>query len=369
MKPSKRDCYLSGRQILPPAIKGGEPVADLVEQTFLAYNAGRLREACRLLADKMLQPEVTLGLSVAGAMTPAGMGAACLVPLIEAGFVDWLVATGANLYHDMHFAFNCKLFAGDFRLDDSELFAEGVVRIYDVLLGREDCLLATDARLREILGHDEFQKTLGTAELHWLLGKHCAEAEAKAGLAHVSVLAAAYRNDVPVYTSSPGDSTIGMEVAALRLGQSKLGLDPIVDVNETAGFFWAAKKPGRKSAVVLLGGGSPKNFTLQTAPYITDSLGLESRGHDYFLQVTDARPDTGGLSGATPQEAVSWGKVDPDRVPDSVVCYCDTTLALPILTSYALSKHTPRPMKRLYQRRVELAADLKAEYLARRQWR
>jgi deoxyhypusine synthase len=157
---------------------------------------------------------------------------------------------------------------------------------------------------------------------------------------------------------------VGLEVAAIRFGGSKLVMDSIVDVNETTAIVRAAKQPGRRSAVLLLGGGSPKNFTLQTVPHLTDSLGLESKGHDYFLQVTDARPDTGGLSGATPNEAVSWGKVDPDYVPDSVVCYTDTTLALPLLASYVLANREPREPKRLYDVRNGLVEKLKAEYLA-----
>lgn len=361
---SKHDQYLAGRRIFPTGIQGGERVADVLEQTFLAYNAARLREAAQLFTRKMLEPEVTVGMSLAGALTPAGLGASCVVPLIEAGFVDWIVATGANLYHDLHFAFNCKLAAGDFRANDTQLHEAGVVRIYDVLLSRDECLLATDHRLREILLRPEFQKTMGTAELHHRLGKYAAEAEEKAGLPHVSLLAAAYRAEVPVYTSSPGDSTIGLEIAAIRLGGAKLALDPILDVNETTGIFYATRKPGRKSAVMLMGGGSPKNFVLQTAPHVTDSIGLDVTGHEYFLQVTDARPDTGGLSGATPHEAVSWGKVDPDRVPDAVVCYVDTSLALPLLTSYALSQHSPRESKRLYRLREQLMNDLQAAYLA-----
>lgn len=362
-KRPEHDQYLAGRRIFPARLAGHEPVTEVLEQTFLAYNAARLREAAQLFTQKMLEPEVTVGMSLAGALTPAGIGASCIVPLIEAGFVDWLVATGANLYHDLHFAFNCKLAAGDFRVDDTALHEAGVVRIYDVLLSRDECLLATDQRLRTLLLRPEFQRTMGTAELHHLLGKYAAEAEDEAGLPHVSILAAAYRADVPVYTSSPGDSTIGLEIAAVRLGGAKLALDPIVDVNETAGIFFATRKPERKSAVVLLGGGSPKNFVLQTAPHLTDSLGLDVTGHEYFLQITDARPDTGGLSGATPQEAVSWGKVDPDRVPDAVVCYVDTTLAAPLLTSYALSRHSPREPKRLYRMREQLMDDLQAEYL------
>lgn len=363
-KQSEHDQYLAGRRIFPTGIQGGERVADVMEQAFLAYNAARLREAAQLLTQKMLEPDVTVGMSLAGALTPAGLGAACVAPLIDAGFVDWIVATGANLYHDLHFAFNCKLAAGDFRVNDAQLHEAGVVRIYDVLLSRDECLLATDQRLREILLRPEFQKTMGTAELHHRLGKYAAEAEEEAGLPHVSLLAAAYRADVPVYTSSPGDSTIGLEIAAIRLGGAKVALDPIIDVNETTGIFYATRKPGRKSAVMLMGGGSPKNFMLQTAPHVTDSIGLDVTGHEYFLQVTDARPDTGGLSGATPHEAVSWGKVDPERVPDAVVCYADTTLALPLLTSYALSRHKPRESKRLYRLREQLVSELQADYLA-----
>ncbi|MGB9688678.1 homospermidine biosynthesis protein [Thermogutta sp.] len=362
---SEHDMLLSGRRILPPEIKGDESAADLIDQCFLAYNAGRLREALQLFTRKMLEPEVTVGISLAGALTPAGLGPSCIVPLIEAGFVDWIVSTGANLYHDLHFAFNYKLVAGDFRYDDRYLHEVGVVRIYDVLLSLDECLIETDRRVQEMLVRPEFQGRLTTAELHHYMGKYAAEAEEKAGLPHVSVLAAAYRCGVPVYTSSPGDSTIGMVAAAERFRDSQLVLDPLADVNETAAIYYWSKQEGRRSAVVIFGGGSPKNFVLQTAPHVTDILEIETKGHDYFLQFTDARPDTGGLSGATPQEAVSWGKVDPDRVPDSVVCYIDSTVAMPLLTSYALTRRSRRPLKRLFERREELVRQLRDEFLRR----
>ncbi len=123
-----------------------------------------------------------------------------------------------------------------------------------------------------------------------------------------------------------------------------------------------SRKKGGRSAIFILGGGSPKNFALQTEPQIQEVLGIDERGHDFFLQITDARPDTGGLSGATPGEAVSWGKVDPDRLPDAVVCYLDTTVALPIITAYALAKHRPRTPRRLYDRREEFMQLLLKEY-------
>jgi len=222
--------------------------------------------------------------------------------------------------------------------------------------------MATDEILRGILVQPEFQKEMGTAELHHLLGRYCAEWERKAGLKDVSVLAAAYRAGVPCYTSSPGDSTIGMNVAGVELRGNKLRLNPSIDVNETTAFVLAAKRSGGKSAVVLWGGGSPKNFMLQTEPQIQEVLRIKEYGQDYFLQVTDARPDTGGLSGATPSEAVSWGKVDPDRLPDAVVCYTDTTIAMPILTHYALARHAPRRLRRLYDQRGPMTKALAREY-------
>jgi deoxyhypusine synthase len=365
----ERECphkakYLGGTRIQPRGITGREKLADLVDGSFLAYNAARLREGCRLYAEKMLEPDVTVGMSLAGALTPAGLGCSAIVPLIKAGFVDWIVATGANMYHDLHFAFNLPLHVGSHLLDDTDLRRNDVVRIYDVLLGYTDCLMATDKILRSILVQPEFQHEMGTAEFYRLLGRYAAEWERKSGNKDVSVLAAAWRCGVPVHTSSPGDSTIGMNIAGLELKGLKLRINPSIDVNETTAYVLDAKRSGGKSAVLLIGGGSPKNFMLQTEPQIQEVLMLREIGQDYFFQVTDARPDTGGLSGATPHEAVSWGKVDPDRLPDAVVCYADSTIALPVLTHYALSRRKKRTLRRLYDRRPELVEKLTREFFA-----
>jgi deoxyhypusine synthase len=153
-----------------------------------------------------------------------------------------------------------------------------------------------------------------------------------------------------------------MNIAALALDGNKLVLDPNQDVNETASIVLDAKRGGGRSGVLILGGGSPKNFMLQTEPQIQEVLGIDEKGHDYFLQITDARPDTGGLSGATPAEAVSWGKIDPDRLPDAVVCYLDSTVALPLLTSHALARRKPRSLKRLFARREAMMKRLRDEY-------
>jgi deoxyhypusine synthase len=365
--------YLSGKRIEPTRIGAGLSVSQLVDGTFQAYNAARLREACHLLTRKMLDDDVTVGLTMTGALTPAGLGMSAVIPLIEAGFVDWIISTGANLYHDTHFGIGLELRQGSAQISDTVLREEEVVRIYDIFFDYS-VLLDTDAFFRRVIEGEEFQRPMSTAEFHNLCGKYVLERERKLGLENKSFLAAAYEYGVPLYTSSPGDSSIGMNVAAKALQGNKLAFDPSADVNETAAIVLAAKrgaihgkgdrgkKHGGKSAVFILGGGSPKNFMLQTEPQIQEVLGIDERGHDYFLQVTDARPDTGGLSGATPGEAVSWGKVDPERLPDAVVCYVDSTIALPVITSYALARHEPREPKRLYERRGELMDLLLSEY-------
>jgi len=352
---------LAGARIDPRPVTGATTVRELVDGALLAYNGARLREAAQLFVRRMLEDDVTIGVSLSGALTPAGLGMSCLIPLIEAGFVDWIVSTGANLYHDTHFGIGLTMHRGRPDLDDVALRADGVVRIYDIVFDYA-VLLDTDAFYRKILFAPEFQREMGTAEFHYLIGRVVAERQRALGLARKSLVAAAWEHGVPVYTSSPGDSSIGMNVAALAIEGCKLKIDVSRDVNETAAIVLGAKRSGGKSAVLILGGGSPKNFVLQTEPQVQEVLGIEEKGHDYYVQFTDARVDTGGLSGATPSEAVSWGKVDPEKLPDTVVCYCDSTIALPLLTAYALAEHPPRKPKRLYERRDALMESLVREY-------
>jgi deoxyhypusine synthase len=360
--------YLRGQRIEPQSITGEETIARLVDNAFLAYNAGRLREGCQLFVQRMLEPDVTVGMTLTGAMTPAGIGMSCLIPLLEAGFVDWLISTGANLYHDAHFALGLAMHRGTPLADDVELREKGVVRIYDIFFDYS-VLLSTDAFIREVSGRDEFQRPMSTAEYHYLLGGYVREREKVLGLSRRSVLAAAHELQVPIYTSSPGDSSIGMNVAEQALAGNQLRFDVSADVNETASIVLEAKRSGGKSGVLIVGGGSPKNFLLQTEPQIQEVLGIDERGHDYFFQMTDARPDTGGLSGATPAEAVSWGKIDPEQLPGTVVAYGDTSIALPLLTAYAKERHAARPLKRLYARREQMMQRLAEEYRAALQFR
>jgi len=356
------------QRITPAPLSADLGVVDLIDGYFTAYNSARLREICHLLSRDVMQPGVTVGLSLSGALTPAGYGVSVLAPLMRQGFVDWIISTGANLYHDLHYGLGLELYASNPFVDDVKLRQEGRIRIYDIVFGY-DVLLETDAFIRELLRAEPFQKRMSTAEFHYLLGKYINAIEKQVGVTHPCLLSTAYECGVPIYTSSPGDSSIGMNVAALALEGSQLMIDPSLDVNETAAIVYDARESGipdveGKSAAVILGGGSPKNFLLQTQPQLHEVLGLEERGHDYFVQITDARPDTGGLSGATPSEAVSWGKVDPDELPSTIVCYTDSTIALPLMGAYVINQCEARPLKRLYDRREEMLDTLQRDYLA-----
>src|ERR1041384_5750236 len=353
--------FLGGSPIDPKPVTGSMTVADLVESAFLAYNAARLREACQLFVEKMLKEDVTIGMSLTGALTPAGLGMSAIIPLIENGFVDWIVSTGANIYHDTHFGLGLKMHRGNAQTSDVVLREEGVVRIYDIFF-EYDVLLSTDEFYRKMIEAPEFQRDMSTAEFHYLAGRYVAERERVLGITRKSLLAAAHEAAVPVYTSSPGDSSIGMNVAAKALTGNKLRYDVNADVNETASIVLDAKRRGGKSAVLIFGGGSPETFLLQTEPQIQEVLKIEEKGHDYLLQVTDARPDTGGLSGATPSEAVSWGKVDPDKLPDAVVAYVDSTIVLPLLGSYIQARCKPRKPRRLFDRMPDMMERLTEEH-------
>ena len=357
--------YLRGQRIEPTAISGQETAAALIDNAFLAYNAGRLREGCQLFTERMLEPDTTVGMTLTGALTPAGLGMSCLIPLMEAGFVDWIVSTGANLYHDAHFALGLAMHRGTPAADDVELRDEGVIRIYDIVFDYE-----RPARHRRVHPRGDPRAGVPAPDGHGRvpLPARRIRPGARAGpRPHRANRCWPPRTscEVPIYTSSPGDSSIGMNVAALALAASKLRFDVSARRERDRGdrATTPSARAGR-AACCILGGGSPKNFMLQTEPQIQEVLGIDERGHDYFLQITDARPDTGGLSGATPAEAVTWGKIDPDQLPGTVVCYADTTIALPLLTAYAKAKRPSRPLKRLFGRRQAMMDRLVQEYRA-----
>ncbi len=345
---------LTGAPIRYYRPQGSPEVRHLIDHGFQAFNAGRLNEACRIFTDHMLAEtnDTTIGLTMAGALTPAGLGG-CVIELMERGLVDFVISTGANLYHDLHYALNFTLHRGSPFVDDVQLYEQGIIRIYDVLFPAT-VLLETDAYLRDFMVRKTLDGPMSTSEFHYRVG--CDLLERYPGCEEYSVLARAATVGVPLYTSSPGDSSIGMNVAYHALmNESGLVLDPNRDVNEVCAIILAATKNG----CVILGGGSPKNFYLQGQPTLWEVYGIPKGGNDYFIQITTDQVVWGGLSGATPAEAVSWGKVNPGVLPETVVAYCDTTVALPLFCEYVLaSERSSRPHKALWHRRDALVANL-----------
>ena len=344
----------------PRPLTRGMTVDQIIESSMFSFNAGSFRKACELFANHVVQEKVRIGVSLAGALVPAGIGRSCLIPLIKAGMVDWIVSTGANLYHDLHLMLGYEFHEGYAKADDEKLRENSIIRIYDIFLDY-DALLDTDTFVRETLRRERLNTAISSsADIHAILGKEIIRI--KPELKDESLLAVAYEAGVPVHTSSPADSSIGMNIAALMLEDAPFPMDTHQDINEVTSYVYDIKKRGGKSAVLLLGGGSPKNFVLQTEPHIQEVLGLPESGHDFFIQFTDARPDTGGLSGATPSEAVSWGKVNPASLSKSIVSYGDCSLMLPFFISYVLNKTKPRSSSGLYEKRDKLVNQLKNDY-------
>ncbi len=352
-----RKPFLSGKPIKYYRPTGSPQIKQLIDEGFQAFNAGRLNEACQIYSEKMLAPEndTTIGLTIAGALTPAGLGG-CIIELMERGLVDFLISTGANLYHDLHYALNFTLRRGSPFLNDVELYEEGVIRIYDVLFPAS-VLLETDLYIREFLVRSGLDGPISTSELHYRLGLDLLERFP--GCEEHSVVARAAKCGVPIYTSSPGDSSLGMNIAYHELmNGSGLMIDPNKDVNEVCAVVLAGKQNG----CVILGGGSPKNFYLQAQPTLWEVYGIPKGGNDYFIQITTDQVVWGGLSGATPSEAVSWGKVNPGVLPDTAVAYVDSTIGFPLFCEYALaSPNATRPRKELLSKRDDLVAALLTE--------
>jgi deoxyhypusine synthase len=292
---------------------------------------------------------------MAGALTPAGLGG-CVIEMMDHGLVDFIISTGANLYHDLHYALNFTLRRGSPFVNDVELYDEGVIRIYDVLFPAT-VLLETDAYVRDFIVRSGLDEPISTAEFHYRLGRDLLDRYP--GCQEHSVVARAALAGVPLYTSSPGDSSIGMNIAFHELmNGGRLMLDPNKDVNEVCAIVLA----GERNGCVILGGGSPKNFYLQAQPTLWEVYGIPKGGNDYFIQITTDQVVWGGLSGATPSEAVSWGKVNPGVLPDTVVAYSDSTIAFPLFCEYVLgSPNSRRARKDLVHKRDELVTKLTRE--------
>jgi deoxyhypusine synthase len=339
---------------IPLGIGKNMSAADLVDQTFLAYNGGRLREAAQIVDRKNAarrrlhrdEPDRRADPGRPGQIVPDSADAR--------GFVDWIVSTGANLYHDLHYGLDMALYQGSPFLDDVALHRDGVIRIYDILFDY-NVLLDTDAFVREVIQGPEFQRAMGTDEFHYLLGKYVSERGRQTEAQGQFGAGRRLRMRHPGLHQQPGRQLHRHE----RRGHGHARFQTVAfdvnrDVNQTAAIVYGAKSGGRKSSVFILGGGSPKNFMLQTEPQIQEVMGIAEKGHDYFLQCTDARPDTGGLSGATPGRGRQLGQGGPGQPARLRGRLRGFDHGAAVADRLRPDRHRPRKLKRLYDRRDEI---------------
>jgi deoxyhypusine synthase len=347
-----------GKKIDPPAISANMSIPHLIEfYSSTGYNARRLAEAAEMLKD-MINTDSTVCLTLAGAMTPIGLGVT-ISEMIEAGFIDWIVSTGANVYHDLHFAYDLPVRQGHFDVNDDILYARQIVRIYDVYIKEAGTLQAQDVILQKEIRSGSSRHIIpqncSTADIAYALGKAASE---KAKHPQKSFLVKAYEHGVPVYMPAIGDSSIGLNMLPVLLEDKGVLPNVILDVAESAAILWKSKRSGG----LELGGGVPKNFFQQTGPALYQILKIKEGGQDYLIQLTDARADTGGLSGATLQEGKSWGKIKTSH-KGNVVVYGDSSVYFPILCSYAMSVCKHRKHKQIYDKKNGWVEEMKKIYL------
>jgi len=329
-------------------------IEDIVEvYARSGFNARKLGEAAKLYS-KMIKEDAVICLTVSGAMTPVGIGG-IIQTLIERGFVDWIITTGANVYHEDHFAWGFPIKQGHYEVDDMKLYEKEIVRIRDVFIKFYETLEAEDQVVQKMFKENLIDKPFTSAEFCNLMGNITKK---KAKFPEKSFIASAYEYDVPVYAPALLDSSLGLNLAVHRLRDKVYTLDFVREIIEQAAIVYHSKKSG----IVELGGGVPKNSAQQTGPLLDQILRRNDGGQDYIIQITDARPDTGGLSGATLQEGKSWGKVH-DAHHDMITVYADSTIAFPILALYVLSNNKSRKPKRLYKKLGKYYNNLKEEFL------
>jgi deoxyhypusine synthase len=344
-----------GKKIDPPSISANMTIPRLIEfYNSTGYNARRLAEAAEMLQE-MIDTNSTVCLTLAGAMTPIGLGVT-ISEMIEAGFIDWIVSTGANVYHDLHFAYNLPVRQGHFDVNDDILYARQIVRIYDVYIKESGTLQAQDVILQKEIrrGRQSIPQNCSTADIAYALGKAAKE---NAKYPEKSFVVKAYEHRVPVYMPAIGDSSIGLNMLPLLLEGKGIFPNVILDVAESAAILWKSKRSGG----LELGGGVPKNFFQQTGPALYQILKIKEGGQDYLIQLTDARADTGGLSGATLQEGKSWGKIKTSH-KGNVVVYGDSSVYFPILCSYVITVCKRRKHKQIYENKDSWVEEMKKIY-------
>lgn len=358
-KAQKRVSHRPGPQVAGQAITGRETTGELIAGAFQAFVGRELATAYKII-HRMIAEDHTIVLSLSGAMTPADLHTTCLIPLIKSGIVDILTTTGANIYHDLQRAIDGEFFAVDPNVGDLALRKVGLTRIYDLVFPEAD-LYRTDKFVQELLRQKTFQRKMTTPEFHDLLGRYAAAAlkdrfgrdPKRSG----SLTVQAHLQRVPIFCGAPQDASIHLNVAYLKrkLGERfQFGIDIETDIHEFGAYHWLAKQRwSKRLSIIILGGGVPKNYSLQPEPYLGQICNLAAEGYDCDVQICDAHVQNGSLSSCTAGEAHTWGKVSAEFQKNSQYVFAEVTSVFPFIVHALLQEGLRKEPRRLLDRRGE----------------
>ncbi len=335
-----RQAYDRADHVNPRPITGRESAVELLGHAFDAYVGRQERKAFELMR-RSVEEEAAIFLSLSGAMTPAGLHQSCLIPLIETGVISAITTTGANLYHDAHRVMRHAIREVDPTASDLDYRDERIIRIYD--LGFDESVLSdADKLFSQFMLAPEFQRRMTTPTFHALLGKKFDALEVELEAPQPSLLSTCYRRGVPIFCGAVQDGSIFLNAVKLRRmfpDTFKFEIDINEDVYAMAALqHYVRAETNRKLAIWVLGGGVPKNYTLQGEPLLSQILCVPSDGFDIDVQFCVDPVDNGALSSCPAGEGHTWGKVSPEGVVSgSVYCHCDVTAVFPWLTHALMS--------------------------------
>src|SRR6266436_1030068 len=365
-----RKPFAKARRVDPRPITGRENARDLLEHAFSAY-VGRQERTAYELMRRSMEEDASIFLTLSGAMTPAGLHQSCLIPLIERGVVSALTTTGANLYHDAHRIIGHAVREVNPNAGDLQLRLARVIRIYDLGFW-EEALLDTDKLFSALMQGPDYQRKMTTPEFHALLGRDIARMEKSLGVEQPSLLAQCWKHGVPIFVGAVQDGSIFLNAVKLRrlFPQTfKFEIDINDDVYLMAAVqHWARHHGSKRLAIWILGGGVPKNYTLQGEPLLDQILFVPTTGFDIDVQFCVDPVDNGALSSCPAGEGHTWGKVSAESVATgSVYVHADVTAVFPWLTYALLSdkKMSKKPL-RLIDARETARARLLREVQKRR---
>ena len=343
----RKSRFMQGPSVEPVHWKKGSTIGEIIENYKNRPFEGRNVHAGARVLEEMIEKGDTIWLGISGAGIAGGMGG-YVIDLIENGFVDVICSTGAQVYHDAHFAFGLPVVQGSPRTDDNKLRKDGTTRIYDIYIRENETLIPQDKIFREF-ARSLHGREISSADYNFEWGKYILE---KAPHPEKSFVAAAAKAGVPVFWDSEGNHSIGMNNAALWAEGIDVNPSPRKSIYEAAAIGYSNPQMG-----FFEWGGGPKNWIQQISPMINQILKINFEGADRGLQITTAPEKDGGLSGCTLGEGVTWGKYK-DAKSGVAQIWSEYSMIAPLLVGYALENCKPRNLKRLMDRKEEYVADL-----------